>query len=78
MIKRKLLGQHFLNSQSIAESIVSEAKITKNDVVYEIGTGLGVLTPLLCKKAKSVISVDADESLIKNARTRFQIGRAHV
>ena len=71
MIKRKLLGQHFLNSQSIAESIVSEAKITKSDVVYEIGTGLGVLTPLLCKKAKKVISVDADESLIKKARTVF-------
>ena len=71
MIKRKLLGQHFLNSQSIAESIVSEAKITKNDVVYEIGTGLGVLTPLLCKKAKKVISVDADENLIKKAKTVF-------
>ena len=71
MIKRKLLGQHFLNSQLIAESIVSEAKITKNDVVYEIGTGLGVLTPLLCKKAKKVISVDADEHLIKKARTTF-------
>ena len=71
MIKRKLLGQHFLNSQSIAESIVSEAKITKNDVVYEIGTGLGVLTPLLCKKAQKVISIDADESLIKKAKTTF-------
>ncbi|MHA7734474.1 ribosomal RNA small subunit methyltransferase A [Nitrosopumilus sp. S6] len=71
MIKRKLLGQHFLNSKSIAESIVSEAKITKNDVVFEIGTGLGVLTPLLCKRAKKVISVDADENLIKKARTLF-------
>ena len=71
MIKRKLLGQHFLNSQSIAESIVSEAKITKNDVVYEIGTGLGVLTPLLCEKAQKVISVDADENLIKKAKTTF-------
>ena len=71
MIKRKLLGQHFLNSQSIAESIVSEAKITKNDIVYEIGTGLGILTPLLCKKAKKVISVDADDGLIKKARTTF-------
>ena len=71
MIKRKLLGQHFLNSQSIAESIVSEAKITKNDIVYEIGTGLGVLTPLLCKKAQKVISVDADENLIKKAKTTF-------
>ncbi|QDI89297.1 ribose ABC transporter permease [Candidatus Nitrosopumilus sp. SW] len=71
MIKRKLLGQHFLNSKSIAESIVSEAKITKNDVVFEIGTGLGVLTPLLCKNAKKVISVDADDTLIQKARTAF-------
>lgn len=71
MIKRKLLGQHFLNSKTIAESIVSEAKITKNDVVFEVGTGLGVLTPLLCKKAKKVISVDADENLVKKARAKF-------
>ena len=71
MIKRKLLGQHFLNSNSIAESIVSEAKITKNDVVFELGTGLGILTPLLCKNAKQVISVDADEKLIKNAKITF-------
>ena len=71
MIKRKLLGQHFLNSNSIAQSIVSEAKITKNDVVFELGTGLGILTPLLCKKAKKVISIDADQNLIKNAKSIF-------
>ncbi len=71
MIKRKLLGQHFLNSNLIAESIVSEAKITKNDVVFELGTGLGILTPLLCKKANKVISVDADEKLIRNAKSAF-------
>ena len=71
MIKRKLLGQHFLNSNSIAQSIISEAKITKNDVVFELGTGLGILTPLLCKKAKKVISVDADQNLIKNAKSIF-------
>jgi len=71
MIKRKLLGQHFLNSNSIAKSIVSEAKITKNDVVFELGTGLGVLTPLLCENASKVISVDADEKLTKNAKFKF-------
>ena len=71
MIKRKLLGQHFLNSNSIATSIVSEAKITKNDVVFELGTGLGILTPLLCTQAKKVISVDADQTLIKNAKSVF-------
>ena len=71
MIKRKLLGQHFLNSKSIAEFIVKEAKISKTDVVFEIGTGLGILTPLLCKNAKKVISIDADRNLIKKAKSEL-------
>jgi 16S rRNA (adenine1518-N6/adenine1519-N6)-dimethyltransferase len=71
MIKRKLLGQHFLNSKSIAEFIVKEARISKTDVVFEIGTGLGILTPLLCKNAQKVISVDADENLITKAKSKF-------
>ncbi len=71
MIKRKRLGQHFLTSNSIANSIVSEANITKNDVVFEIGTGQGILTSLLCQKAKNVISVDLDEELIRNAKSKF-------
>ena len=71
MIKRKLLGQHFLNSKSIAEFIVKEAEISKNDIVFEIGTGPGILTPLLCENAQKVISVDADEKLIKKAKLNF-------
>jgi len=71
MIKRKLLGQHFLNSKSIAEFIVKEAKISKTDVVFEIGTGLGILTPLLCKNAQKVISVEADRNLIKKAKSEL-------
>ncbi len=73
MIKRKRFGQHFLTSNSIAKSIVSEANITKNDVVFEIGTGHGILTPLLCEKAAKVISVDLDEELIRNAKSKFSI-----
>lgn len=71
MIKRKRFGQHFLNSNPIAKSIVVEAQITKNDVVFEVGTGQGILTPLLCENAKKVISVDVDEILVKNAKSRF-------
>ena len=71
MIKRKLLGQHFLNSNSIAKSIISEANITKNDTVFEIGIGQGILTPLLCQNADKVISVDLDETLVKNAKSKF-------
>ena len=71
MIKRKRLGQHFLNSNSIAKSIVSEAKISNNDTVFEIGTGLGVLTPLLCERAKQVISIDTDKELYQQAKSKF-------
>jgi 16S rRNA (adenine1518-N6/adenine1519-N6)-dimethyltransferase len=71
MIKRKRFGQHFLNSNSIAKSIVSEAKITKNDTVFELGTGLGILTPLLCEKANKVISMDVDKQLIEDAKSDF-------
>ncbi len=71
MIKRKKLGQHFLNSNLIAKSIVSEAKITKRDTVFELGTGLGILTPLLCEKANKVISIDVDEKLVRNAKSTF-------
>jgi 16S rRNA (adenine1518-N6/adenine1519-N6)-dimethyltransferase len=71
MIKRKLLGQHFLNSKSIAEFIVNESEISKTDIVFEIGTGLGILTPLLCKNAQKVISIDADKNLIKKAKSEF-------
>jgi len=71
MIKRKLLGQHFLNSKTIAKKIISEANISKTDTVFEVGTGMGVLTPLLCEKADSVISVEADSELYQKAKNVF-------
>ena len=71
MIKRKSLGQHFLTSNSIAKFIVSNADITKQDVVYELGTGQGILTPLLCSEAQKVISADIDDDLIEDAKSKF-------
>jgi 16S rRNA (adenine1518-N6/adenine1519-N6)-dimethyltransferase len=71
MKKRQRLGQHFLQSQNIAKSIVESAKITKNDIVLEIGTGRGILTPLLCGYAKSVISIEADSELYSDAQVQF-------
>lgn len=42
-------------------------------MVLEIGTGPGILTPLLCKNAKSVVSIEADESLYSDAILKFSI-----
>ena len=71
MNKRKKYGQHFLASTSIAKFIVNTANITKNDVVYEIGTGKGILTPLLCQHAKYVITTEIDKKLYDNAIGNF-------
>jgi len=71
MRKRQRLGQHFLISQTVAKKIVEAAKITKKDVVLEIGTGRGILVPLLCEKAKHVISIESDYALYKNAKESF-------
>ncbi len=71
MRKRQRLGQHFLISQTVAKKIVEAARITKKDVVLEIGTGRGILVPLLCEKAKQVISIENDYALYKNAKESF-------
>ncbi len=71
MRKRKRLGQHFLASENVAKSIVSAAKLTKNDVVLEIGTGRGILVPLLSNKAKKVISIEYDKQLYDDATRNF-------
>ena len=71
MIKRKRLGQHFLHSQSVAKKIVEAACITKKDVVLEIGTGKGILVPLLCEQAGKVISIESDLELYNAVKKKF-------
>ncbi len=71
MNKRQRLGQHFLNSQSIADEITGAADIGGEDVVLEIGTGHGILTSRLCRLASRVISVEADHELYLQTRARL-------
>ena len=68
---RKKLGQNFLNSKSIAKFIVDSAKISKNDIVYEIGIGKGILTPFLYEQSKKVISVEKDHQLYEETSSKF-------
>ena len=71
MIKRRRLGQHFLVTQSVAKKIVDSAGITKKDIVLEIGTGKGILVPLLCEQAGKVISIESDLELYNAAKEKF-------
>ena len=71
MNRRKKYGQHFLTSASIAKFIVNISKITENDLIYEVGTGKGILTPLLCKHAKHVVSIEIYKKLYADALEKF-------
>ena len=59
----KQFGQNFITDQNLLRAIVDDAKITKDDVVVEIGPGAGTLTREIAKKAKEVISFEIDNNL---------------
>lgn len=67
----KGLGQNFLIDDQALEDIVSGGNITQEDLVIEIGPGLGSLTNLLLEKAKKVICVELDKRMIKILQERF-------
>ena len=62
---KKRLGQNFLINPDVIADIIDYAGITKNDVVLEIGPGVGFVTEQLVKHAKKVIAVELDEEAIK-------------
>lgn len=56
-------GQHFMVDKELLNKIVKEAKISRRDVVLEIGSGKGALTEKLLGKAKKIICVEQDTRL---------------
>ena len=60
----KNLGQNFLISDEVIETIVESADIHEQDLVIEIGPGLGTLTKKLLEKAGKVICIELDEKMI--------------
>lgn len=60
----KGLGQNFLNDFSVVQEIVYSAELTREDIVIEVGPGLGVMTGLMAEQAGLVIAVEIDRNLI--------------
>jgi len=61
---RKKLGQHFLVDPMVLERILRAAELSKEDLVVEVGSGLGVVTTELGNKAGQVIAVEIDKELV--------------
>ena len=67
----KSLGQNFLINDHVVEKIVEGAEISKEDLVIEIGPGLGTLTNELLEKAGKVIAIELDKRMIEILTDRF-------
>ncbi len=61
---QKRFGQNFLIDTHVLEKIIRSAEITKDDMVLEIGPGIGTMTQYLCENAREVIAVEIDKNLI--------------
>ena len=57
---QKKFGQNFLIDTHVLDKIIAAAHITKDDLVLEIGPGIGTMTQYLCEHARQVIAVEID------------------
>lgn len=61
---QKKFGQNFLINTGVLEDIIDAAEVTDEDMVLEIGPGIGTMTQYLCENAGQVIAVEIDTNLI--------------
>ena len=61
---QKKFGQNFLIDGRVLEKIIAAAEITEEDMVLEIGPGIGTMTQYLAEQARQVVAVEIDKNLI--------------
>ena len=69
---KKSLGQNFLISKRVLQSIIKAAEIDSDDTILEVGPGLGFLTSALMDSAQVVVAVEMDMALAEDLRERFR------
>lgn len=69
----KNLGQNFLINEEVVKNIVGCSNIEKEELVIEIGPGLGTLTKYLLEKAGKVICIELDTKMLQILEDRFSL-----
>ena len=69
---KKRFGQNFLVDDEALEDIVAGGDITKEDLVIEIGPGLGALTEFAVKQAGLVMAFEIDNNMVKILNETFK------
>jgi 16S rRNA (adenine1518-N6/adenine1519-N6)-dimethyltransferase len=70
-VAKKRMGQNFLVDESILKTILDASDISDQDVIVEIGPGLGILTEKLAASSKRVIAIELDHILASFLTARF-------
>lgn len=66
MSRSHVHAQHFLRSPRLVAELVGHSNIRKNDVVYDLGAGSGVIASVLANRCKKVIAVEVEPNALKN------------
>ena len=61
-----------LINEEVVNKIVESSEINKDDLVIEIGPGIGSLTEILLEKAKKVICIELDKKMVQIIKERFK------
>jgi 23S rRNA (adenine-N6)-dimethyltransferase len=64
--------QNFLRDPQLIDRLVGMARITRRDVVYDLGAGRGALTASIARHARRVIAIERDDALAARLRRRFR------
>jgi 16S rRNA (adenine1518-N6/adenine1519-N6)-dimethyltransferase len=67
----KRLGQNFLVNTKTRDIIISQADVSENDIILEIGPGLGALTEKLAEKAREVYAIEIESRLCTFLKKKF-------
>ena len=77
LFPKKNLGQNFLTDAHVLAKIVAAADVSSDELIIEVGPGLGVLTSALASQAGKVVAIEIDSNLVpilqKNAAPNVQI-----
>jgi len=72
LIPKKGWGQHFLIDRNILNKVIRTAQVGKDDVILEVGPGLGEMTLALAQQVKRVIAIEIDPKLVEILKKKLE------
>lgn len=72
MSRKHQFDQHFLRSPRLVAELIGHSNIRKNDVVYDLGAGSGVISSVLARRARSVVAIENEPATLDKLRKNLE------